>query len=91
MKSSKDGKTFFFDITKKLDSRPIYQPELSSYIFYGLGFLKQVDYNVCNKFIKREALIRSLNNFERKDLNMFMTCHEDGLIIFIENQNHSTL
>ena len=76
----KDGKTFFFDITKNLDSRPIYQPELSSYIFYGLGFLKQVDYNVCNKFIKREALIRSLNNFERKDLNMFMTCHEDGLL-----------
>ena len=45
------GKTFFGKITKNLESRPIYQPELSTYLFYGLGFLKQVDYNICNKFI----------------------------------------
>lgn len=73
------GNTFFGFITQNLESRPIYQPELSTFIFYGLGFLKQIDYNVCNKFIKREALMRSLNTFYSKDLLMFMTCHEDGL------------
>ena len=74
------GNTFFGFITQNLESRPIYQPELSTFIFYGLGFLKQIDYNVCNKFIKREALMRSLNTFNSKDLLMFMTCHEDGLL-----------
>ena len=77
------GRTFFGAITDNLESRPIYQPELSTYIFYGLGHLKQVDYNICNKFIKREALIRSLNVFEKSDLNMYMTCHEDGLLNYI--------
>ena len=77
------GKTFFGGITHNLESRPIYQPELSTYIFYGLGFLKQVDYNVCNKFIKREALIRALNLLDHLNIRMYMTCHEDGLLNYI--------
>ena len=85
------GKTFFGKITKKLESRPIYQPELSTYLFYGLGFLKQVDYNICNKFIKREALIRSLNIFDKNDLNGFMTVHEDGLLNYILYRNAKSL
>ena len=76
------GKTFFGYITQNLESRPIYQPELSTYIFYGLGSLKQIDYNIWNKFIKREALMRCLNTFDYKDLLMFMTCHEDGLLSY---------
>jgi len=76
------GKTFFGEMTKKLESRPIYQPELSTYLFYGLGFLKQIDYNVCNKFIKRESLIRGLNII-KPDLNIYMTNHEDGILNYI--------
>ena len=77
------GQTFFGHITDHLESRPIYQPELSTYIFYGLGFLNQVDFNICNKFIKREALIRALNMLEKINLNIYMTCHEDGLLNYL--------
>ena len=77
------GKTFFGFITDKLERRAIYQPELSTYIFYGLGSLFQVDYNICNKFIKREALIRSLNILDKNFLSIYMTCHEDGLLNYI--------
>lgn len=74
------GKTFFEGITNNLKSRPIFQPELSTYLFYGLGYLKQVDFNVCNKFIKRETLIRGLNMLNKTDLNLFITIYEDGLL-----------
>ena len=74
------GKTFFGDITNKLESKPIYQPILSTYLFYAFGYLKQVDFNVSNKFIKREALIRALNLFQKTELNMYMTAFEDGLL-----------
>ena len=77
------GKSFFGAITDNLESRPIYQPELSTYIFYGLGYLRQIDYNICNKFIKREALIRGLNTLDKNYLNIYMTVHEDGLLNFI--------
>ena len=77
------GNTFFGYITRKLESRSILQPELSTYLFYGLKFLFQVDYNLCNKFIKREALLRALKLINRNDLNMYMTCHEDGLLNFL--------
>ena len=77
------GQTFFGGISNNLESRAIYQPELSTYIFYGLGFLKQVDYNLCNKLIKREVLIRALNLFDNTNLKMYMSCHEDGLLNYI--------
>ena len=79
----KYGKTFFGEITNNLEIRPIFQPELSTYIFYGLGYLRQIDYNVCNKFIKREALIRALNTLNKNELNIYMTCQEDGLLNYI--------
>ena len=77
------GSTFFGYITRKLESRSILQPELSTYLFYGLKFLFQVDYNLCNKFIKREALLRALKLININELNMYMTCHEDGLLNFL--------
>ena len=73
------GKTFFGEITKNLESGPIYQPKLSNYLFYAFGFLKQIDFNVSNKFIKREALIRALNALEKTELSMHMSGYEDGL------------
>lgn len=74
------GKTFFGEITKNLESGPIYQPKLSNYLFYAFGFLKQIDFNVSNKFIKREALIRALNALEKTELSMHMSGYEDGLL-----------
>ena len=77
------GKTFFGSITHQLKSRPIYQPELSTFIFYGLGHILQVDYNICNKIIKRDCLIRALNTIDNIYLNLYMTCHEDGLLNYM--------
>ena len=76
-------KIHFSYLVKKLKSRPIYQPELSTYLFYGRGYLIQIDYNVSNKFIKREAYIRALNSLDNFYLNIYMTIAEDGLINFI--------
>ncbi len=77
------GKSFFGNITEHLTSRPIYKPELSTYIFYGLGYLLQVDYNVCNKIIKRETLIKALNTIDNIYLRMYMSYYEDGLLNYM--------
>jgi len=64
---------------KLLKSIPIYQPQLSTYLFYSLNILRQTDYNVSNKFIKREAMIKVLNYFFF-DIFLFMTYFEDGVL-----------
>ena len=70
---------FFSYIVNKLKSLPIRQPELSTYLFYGLGKLRQIDFNVSNKFIKRSSFIIVLNYLEKYYLYIFMTIFEDGL------------
>ena len=70
---------YFGQHVKPLPSKPIYQPELSTYLFYAQKILKQIDYNVSNKFIKREALIRALNCI-KNDLFIYMTNFEDGVL-----------
>ena len=77
------GRTFFDFINKKLKSRPIYQPELATYLFYGFGYLSQLDFNISSKFIKREALIRALNVIPKSDLFMYMSTFEDGLLNYM--------
>lgn len=74
---------FFNKIVSNLKSEAIYQPKLSSYIFYGLGYLKQIDFNLSNKLIKREAFIRMLNSMNEYYLKQHMTNMEDGLINFM--------
>ena len=69
-----------------LTSKPIYQPELSTYLFYAQKILKQIDYNVSNKFIKREALIRALNCI-KNDLFIYMTTYEDGVLNYFFYRN----
>ena len=55
------------------------QPELSTYLFYALKILRQIDYNVSNKFVKREALIRALNLIET-DIFLYIINFEDGIL-----------
>ena len=74
---------FFPEIVNKLKSEVIYQPKLSSYIFYGLGYLKQIDFNLSNKFIKRETFIRTINAMNKYYLNQYMINLEDGIMNFI--------
>ena len=46
---------------KDYSNKMIYQPKLSSFIFYGSGHLEIIDPVVRNKFIKRTLLINSLS------------------------------
>ena len=73
---------FFENIVNELDSKPIYQHELSTYLYYAKGILQQVDFNVCNKFIKREAYIRALNFMKKEYLNLYIINQEDGIMNF---------
>ena len=78
-----NGIIFFNNLIKGIESRPVYQPELSTYLFYGKGYLLQIDFNISNKFIKREAYIRALNSLNNYYLNIYMTVLEDGLMNYI--------
>ena len=80
----KSTNNIFFDFyVNNLDSRVIYQPELSKYLFYGIGYLEQIDFNLSNKFIKRLAYIRALNSMDKYYLNLYMTNLEDGIMNYI--------
>ena len=74
---------FFESFVNNLESRPIYQPELTGYLFYGIGFLQQIDFNLSNKFIKRIAYIRALNTINNFYLNQYMTHFEDGIMNYM--------
>ena len=77
------GKLQFNKIVNKLESRPIYQPELSETIFYGNNELQMIDYYIYNKFIKREVYIKALNELNNYYLNMYMIYLEDQVINYI--------
>ena len=76
------GKIFFNNIVQNLQSRGIFQPELSIYLFYGLGKLNQIDFNVSNKLVKRVSFIRALNCLNKYYLKIYMVRFEDGLMNF---------
>ena len=70
-------------IVKQIINKTIYQPELSLYLFYGLGKLEELDYYITNKLIIKKLFIKSLNFIDNYYLNNFMIDCEDGLINFI--------
>jgi len=65
---------------KKIQEGPIYQPELSNYIFYGSKELKIIDMAIHNKLAKREVFIKALNILEKYHLKLYMLFYEDGLL-----------
>ncbi len=78
------NKTLFMEgLTNLINSRSVYQPELSTYSFYGQGFLKQIDFNLSNKLVKRIVLIKALNSLKNEYLNMHLTIFEDGILNYI--------
>ena len=79
----RENDIFYNSIVNKLDSRKIEQPELFYYLFYGVGKLKQIDFNLANKFIKREAYIRALNSINSFYLKQYMINFEDGIMNYI--------
>ena len=79
----RENDIFHSSIVNNLDSRRIEQPELFYYLFYGVGKLKQIDFNLNNKFIKREAYIRALNSINSFYLKQYMINFEDGIVNYI--------
>ena len=72
-------KIFFGNHIINLPSKIIYQPELSTYLFYASKRVYQIDFNVSNKFIKREVLIRVLNCISNY-MFIYMNIYEDGIL-----------
>jgi len=83
-------KNIFREI-KKIKTLEIYQKNLSSYIFYGEGELRQLDYSISNKFLKRDIFIKSLNYIDKYYLNQNMIVYEDGLINYMLYKNARSL
>ena len=73
-------KIFFNEIVNKFDNRFIYQPELSTYLYYGNNELQIIDFYITNKFIKKDLYIRTINYIENRYLNLYMIFMEDSMI-----------
>ena len=78
-----NGIIAFDKYVNKYGNKLIYQPELSTNIFYGNNELEVIDYNIYNKFIKKEVYIKSLNILNHFYLNIRMTFWEDQLMNYI--------
>lgn len=75
-------KIYFLKEIHKIPSKSIYQPQLSTYIFYAKKHIFQIDFNVSNKFIKRETLIKTLN-YISNNLFLYITRFEDGILNYL--------
>jgi len=74
-----NGKLDFNKIVNDIKNGPIYQPNLSNYIFYGSKELRLIDLYIYNKIIKKGVFIKALNSLDKYHLNLHMTFFEDGL------------
>jgi len=70
-------------LIKHLEKKPIYQPDLTTYLYYGNGELQRLDGVIYNKFIKKEVFIRALNKLNDFYINLHMIYSEDVLITHI--------
>lgn len=71
------------EMLKTFKKDPIYQPELSFNIFYGLNELQITDYYINNKFIKREVYIKAISSLNNFYFNMYIICFEDQIINYM--------
>lgn len=82
-----EKRVYFSEIMSKIPTRPVFQPELQTFLFYATGELKYADHNIANKLIKREVLIRALDMLPKEYLNNYMTTFEDQLLNYIIHRN----
>ena len=75
-----NGILTYNEIVKSLEKKPIYQPNLSTYLYYGKGDLQKIDGFIHNKFLKKEVYIKALNKIKNFYLNLHMIYQEDLLI-----------
>ena len=69
------------------ENRPIYRPELSTFIFYENKELGIHDYSINNKFIKRENFIIALNSLNYFYSHIYMILGEDALMNYLIQKN----
>lgn len=86
-----NSKGYWMKVFNEFKTYEIYQPELSTFIFYGLGNLQLHDFSISNKFIKRELFIKALNSINQFYLTQYMIGLEDGLINFSLHRNAKSL
>ena len=78
-----NNKVIFNDIYFINEKNEIYQPELSTYIFYENNELKIIDYYITNKLIKKEIYIRALNSLNNHYFKLYITYLEDLMMNYI--------
>lgn len=77
------GKLYLNNFAKNHEDRPIYQPELSTYVFYGNKEIEKIDSFLTNKFIKKKIYVKALNLLNIFYYNMYMTIMEDQIMNFL--------
>ena len=77
------GKFTLDNIINQLNTFPIYQPDLSFYLFYGKKELEKIDYHIVNKFIKKEVYVKAINSIDNYYLNMHIIYRDDSIINYI--------
>jgi glycosyltransferase involved in cell wall biosynthesis len=78
----KNTNNHFYALNEKTKDSIIYQPELSEEMFYGSGRLKQINYFIYNKIIKRDAFLKSLIYIGDETLKENLYIHEDLIQLF---------
>ena len=68
---------------EKLEDKPIYQPELSTYLFYATSDLEINDLSINNKLIKRDVYIEALNELNTFYFNMYKKNYKDRIINYL--------
>ena len=75
----------------KLEDKPIYQPELSTYLFYATSNLEINDLSINNKLIKKEVYIKALNELNSFYFNIYITNYEDRIINYLIHRKAKSL
>ena len=86
-----NGKLINNNFFKFQKNKVIYQPELSTYMYYGNFNLQIIDSYINNKFIKKIVYIKVLNALNNFYLNMYMTFMEDSLMNYLLHRTAKSL
>ena len=80
-KRTLEGRYYIYNIFR--EEKAIYQPELSSFMYYGLNYLKQIDFHLVGKLIRKEVFIKTINSISDYYIKNHMNVNEDGLMNFM--------
>lgn len=84
-------KVRFNNLNKNIEKSEVNQPKLSTFIFYINNELKINDFNIYNKFIKKDIYITSLISLNKFYLRMYMIFYEDQIINYILHRTAKSL